>query len=242
MYLFLKRLIDLTVSLILFLVMLPFMLPIAVILLLTGEHYVFYRQKRIGYKNNYFHIIKFATMLKDSPNMGTGLITVRKDPRLLPIGGFLRMTKINELPQIINVIRGDMSLVGPRPLVDQTFNAYTEEVRNQVYDSPPGVTGIGSIIFRDEEQLLTNTKMDRVEYYKKVIAPYKGELEMWYNRHKNLRVDFWILFLTAWSIISPDTKLPHKVFKNLPQRTFADIAQTRPVFNAADLKKRSVHP
>ncbi|WP_300603477.1 sugar transferase [Niabella sp.] len=223
MYSFFKRLFDLLVSLTVFIVILPLTIPIVIILLLTGEHYIFYRQKRIGYKNNYFHIIKFATMLKNSPNMGTGLITVRNDPRLLPIGGFLRMTKINELPQILNVIKGDMSLVGPRPLVDKTFNAYPHAVKSRVYDSVPGITGIGSIIFRDEEQLLTNTKMDRVEYYEKVIAPYKGELEMWYHQHKSLRVDFWIIFLTGWSIINPKTQLPHKVFRNLPQRTFTDI-------------------
>ncbi|ANH80923.1 sugar transferase [Niabella ginsenosidivorans] len=223
MYPFFKRLIDLFVSLIVLCILLPFMLPIVIILLLTGEHYVFYLQKRIGYKNRYFNIIKFATMLKNSPNMGTGLITIRKDPRLLPIGGFLRMTKINELPQILNVIKGDMSIVGPRPLVDKTFNAYPEAIRNKIYDSVPGITGIGSIIFRDEEDLLTNTKMDRTEYYEKVIAPYKGELEMWYNKNKSLRVDFWIIFLTAWSIINPDTKLPHKVFNGLPQKDLSDI-------------------
>ena len=157
-------------------------------------------------------------MLKNSPNMGTGLITVRKDPRLLPIGGFLRMTKINELPQILNVLKGDMSIVGPRPLVDKTFNAYPEDIRYKIYDSVPGITGIGSIIFRDEEDLLTNTKMDRQEYYNTVIAPYKGELEMWYNKNKSLLVDFWIIFLTAWAIINPKTQLQHKVFKDLPKR------------------------
>lgn len=218
MYSIIKRLFDILVSGIAFIVLLPFMIPIVIILLLTGEHYVFYLQKRIGYKKKYFNIIKFATMLKDSPNLGTGLITVRKDPRLLPIGGFLRMTKINELPQILNVLKGDMSIVGPRPLVDKTFNAYPAEVQEKIYDSKPGITGIGSIVFRDEEELLTNTKMDRAEYYNTVIAPYKGELEMWYNKHKSLSTDFWIIFLTAWSIIKPDSQLHYKVFKDLPKR------------------------
>ncbi|MCU7694626.1 sugar transferase [Haoranjiania flava] len=218
MYPLIKRLFDILVSGIAFIVLLPFMIPIVIILLLTGEHYVFYLQKRIGYKRQYFNIIKFATMLKDSPNLGTGLITVRKDPRLLPIGGFLRMTKINELPQILNVLKGDMSIVGPRPLVDKTFNAYPAEVQEKIYDSKPGITGIGSIVFRDEEELLTNTKMDRAEYYNTVIAPYKGELEMWYNKHKSLSTDFWIIFLTAWAIISPSSQLHYKVFKDLPKR------------------------
>lgn len=218
MYPLIKRLFDILVSGIAFIILLPFMIPIVIILLLTGEHHVFYLQKRIGYKNRYFNIIKFATMLKNSPNMGTGLITVRKDPRLLPIGGFLRMTKINELPQILNVLKGDMSIVGPRPLVDKTFNAYPIEVRERIYDSKPGITGIGSIVFRDEEELLTNTKMDRTEYYNTVIAPYKGELEMWYNTHRSFSVDMWIIFLTAWAIIKPDSQLHYKVFKDLPKR------------------------
>ncbi|HEU0227856.1 MAG TPA: sugar transferase [Arachidicoccus soli] len=218
MYSFLKRLTDLTLSLIAFLILLPFMVPIVILLLLTGEHHVFYYQRRIGYKNKYFNIIKFATMLKNSPNMGTGSITMRNDPRLLPLGKFLRMTKINELPQILNVLKGDMSLVGPRPLVDKTFNAYPDAIRNKIYDSKPGITGIGSVIFRDEEALISNAKIPPHEFYDLVIAPYKGELEIWYNQHKSLKVDFWIIFLTAWAIINPKTQLQFKIFKGLPKR------------------------
>lgn len=218
MYYFIKRISDLIICLIVFLVLIPFMLPIVIILLVTGEHYVFYYQKRLGYKNRYFNIIKFATMLKNSPNIGTGTITVRNDPRLLPIGKFLRITKINELPQILNVIKGNMSLVGPRPLVDKAFNAYSEEVRSIIYESKPGITGIGSIIFRDEEALITNANISPQAYYENVIAPYKGALEMWYYEHKSMRVDLWIIFLTAWAILKPETQLQFKVFKDLPKR------------------------
>lgn len=218
MYLFLKRSLDIIFSLIAILILLPFILPIILILRLTGEGYIFYYQKRIGYKNKYFNIIKFATMLKNSPNMGTGSITLRNDPRLLPMGKFLRMTKINELPQILNVLKGDMSLVGPRPLVDKTFNAYPEEIRYKVYDSKPGITGIGSVIFRDEEEMISNATIPPHEFYEKVIGPYKGELEMWYREHKGLWTDTLIIFLTAWVIIFPQSKLMYKVFKGLPQR------------------------
>lgn len=217
-YSIIKRLFDILVSGIAFIVLLPFMIPIVIILLLTGEHYVFYLQKRVGYKNRPFHIMKFATMLKDSPNIGTGSITVRKDPRLLPIGGFLRMTKINELPQILNVLKGEMSLVGPRPLMEKSFLMYPQHVQEKVYNSKPGITGIGSVIFRDEEKLVSETTMDKYEYYKQVIMPYKGELELWYNKHKSLSTDFWIIFLTAWAIISPSSQLHYKVFKDLPKR------------------------
>ena len=141
---------------------------------ITGERQVFYLQKRLGYKNKIFNIIKFATMLQNSPNIGTGLVTLRNDPRVTAVGKFLRISKLNELPQILNVIKGDMSIVGPRPLVDKTFNDYPENIRYKIYDSKPGITGIGSIIFRDEEYLLSNCKIPPEEYYEKVIAPYKG--------------------------------------------------------------------
>jgi len=220
MYLFIKRLVDIILTVIAVIVLLPFMLPIVIILRLTGEGYVFYYQKRIGYKNSYFNIIKFATMLKDSPNIGTGSITLRNDPRLLPLGKFLRKTKINELPQILNVLKGDMTLVGPRPLVDRTFNAYPEDIRFKVYDSKPGITGVGSVFFRDEEAIISNSSLPPHEFYEKVIAPYKGALEMWYNSHKSLFVDFMILFLTFWVIVFPTSKLMYKIFKDLPEKSF----------------------
>jgi lipopolysaccharide/colanic/teichoic acid biosynthesis glycosyltransferase len=219
-YRFIKRFFDLLFSLVFLIVLSPILLPIAIILKLTGEHYIFYLQKRIGYKNKYFNIFKFATMLKNSPNMGTGSITLRNDPRLLPLGKFLRKTKINELPQIINVLLGNMSIVGPRPLVDRTFNAYPEDMRNKVYDTVPGITGVGSVFFRDEESLISNSGKPPHEFYAAVIAPYKGALEMWYNQHQSFYVDFMIIFLTAWVVIFPKSKLMFKIFKNLPQRTF----------------------
>jgi lipopolysaccharide/colanic/teichoic acid biosynthesis glycosyltransferase len=224
MYPVIKRFFDIVLALIALIILSPLLLPIALILRLTGEGYVFYYQKRIGYKNSYFNIIKFATMLKNSPNMGTGIITLRNDPRLLPIGKFLRKTKINELPQVLNVLKGDMSWVGPRPLVDKTFNAYPETMRFKVYDSKPGMTGIGSIVFRDEEALISHANMPPHEFYEKVIAPYKGELELWYNQHKNFWVDFLILFLTGWVVLFPKSNITHKVFKDLPVRSLTAAA------------------
>lgn len=223
MYTLLKRLFDILVSCVLLLVLFPVLLPISLILKFTGEGYIFYYQKRIGFKNKYFNIIKFATMLKDSPNIGTGSITLRNDPRLLPAGKFLRMTKINEIPQILNVIKGDMSLVGPRPLVDRTFNAYPENIRPLVYQSKPGITGIGSVIFRDEEALISKSSLPPHEFYEKVIAPYKGALELWYNENKSLGVDFKILFLTVWAVVFPKSKLVYRSFKGLPQAPVSDI-------------------
>lgn len=218
MYLFLKRLIDLLISGITFILMLPIFLPVLIALKLTDEGEAFYFQKRIGYKKKYFDIWKFATMLKNSPSIGSGSITLRNDPRVTKVGKYLRITKLNELPQIINVLKGDMSIVGPRPLVDKTFNAYTPEVQERVYNSKPGITGIGSIIFRDEERLISNSDMEPHAYYGKYIAPYKGALEMWYQENKSTMTDILLIFLTAWVIIFSKSELPYKIFSDLPPR------------------------
>ena len=217
-YLFIKRFFDIVASVMAIVVLSPLLIPIIIALKLTGEGYIFYYQKRIGYRNKYFNIIKFATMLKNSPNMGTGVITLRNDPRVLPLGGFLRKTKINELPQVFNVLLGDMSIVGPRPLVDKTFNAYPEHIRYKVYHCKPGITGIGSVVFRDEEKLMSSTKLPPAEFYEKQIAPYKGELELWYQRNQSFWVDLMIIFLTVWVVIFPKSRLMYKVFKGLPKR------------------------
>jgi len=219
MYPFVKRFFDIVVSLTLLVILSPLLIPIIILLRFSGEGYVFYYQKRIGYKNTYFNIIKFATMLKNSPNMGTGSITLRNDPRLLPMGKFLRKSKINELPQILNVLKGDMSLVGPRPLVDKTFTAYPETLRYKVYDSIPGITGIGSVVFRDEEALISAASMPPHQFYEQYVAPYKGSLEIWYNQHKSFLVDTKILFLTVWAVLFPSSKLVNSFFPELPQRT-----------------------
>ena len=213
-----KRIIDLLLSAIALIVLSPLFIVVSIILLLTGEHEVFYFQKRKGYKNTDFDIWKFATMQKNSPNIGTGEITLRNDPRVTAFGSFLRKTKINELPQIINVLKGDMSIVGPRPLMAVSFNLYNDEVKQQIYDSKPGITGIGSLIFRDEEKLLSEAADPRAMYDS--IYPYKGQLELWYRQHQSLVTDFEIIFLTAWSIIFPANNLAQKFFKNLPQRPF----------------------
>ena len=155
MYIFFKRLLDITVSFITLIILLPIFVPIIIILRFSAEGEVFYFQDRYGIHNSRFQIWKFATMLKNSMNIGTGSITLQSDPRVTKIGSFLRKTKINELPQIINILKGELSLVGPRPLVAKTFTAYSKEVQSKIYNVKPGLTGIGSIIFRDEESIIS---------------------------------------------------------------------------------------
>ena len=221
MYNLSKRFLDIIVSLIALTLLLPLFIPIIILLRITAEGEVFYFQERIGLKNSRFQIWKFATMLKNSMNMGTGSITLQNDFRVTPIGKFLRKTKINELPQIINILKGDISLVGPRPLVTKTFSAYTEEIQSKIYNVKPGLTGIGSIVFRDEESLISAVKdEDPHEFYKRVIAPYKGELEMWYQKNKSFFLDLQLIFMTAWVILFPESRLYEKWFRDLPKRNF----------------------
>ena len=145
----------------------------------------------------------------------------KNDFRVTRPGKFLRKTKINELPQIINILKGDISIVGPRPLVNKTFNAYSEKIKSKIYDIKPGLTGIGSIVFRDEESLISSVQgEDPHQFYRRVIAPYKGEIEMWYQKNMSLLLDFKLIFLTAWLIIFSKSKLYEKWFKDLPDRNF----------------------
>jgi lipopolysaccharide/colanic/teichoic acid biosynthesis glycosyltransferase len=213
-----KRIFDFFLALAALILLSPFLIPVWIILLCTGEHEVFYLQKRVGYKNSRFRILKFATMMKASPGMGTGSLTITNDPRVFPFGKFLRKTKINELPQIINVLIGNMSFVGPRPQMEVDFYKFPEHVQAVIYNSNPGITGIGSIIFRDEEKWISNAQGDKHEFYKNHIAPYKGELEIWYQHNLSFHTDLMLLFLTAWVIVAPKSNLVYTVLKNLPEK------------------------
>ena len=223
MYSITKRIFDILSSSIAILILSPLLIPVIIGLRLTGEGYVWYKQERVGYRNRNFLIWKFATMLKDSANMPGGIMTTKKDPRITPMGGFLRKSKINELPQLFNIFFGHMSVVGPRPVMRVSFDAYPKEVQKTIYNVKPGLTGIGSIIFRDEEELITKVKNnggDLWVFYKGKIYPFKGELELWYQKHKSFILDMKLIFLTAWVILSPSSKLYEKWFSNLPKRNF----------------------
>ena len=150
--------------------------------------------------------------------MGTGSLTVKNDPRVFPFGRFLRKTKINELPQIFNILIGDMAVVGPRPQMEVDFLKFPQHVREVIYNSVPGMTGIGSIIFRDEEKWVSAHEGDKHEYYMNYIAPYKGKLELWYHEHLTFRTDVMLVFLTVWVILFPGSGLVHKIFRDLPSK------------------------
>jgi len=192
----------------------PFLLPIAVILRFTGEGEIFYRQQRVGLGGEHFGLLKFATMLKNSPSIGSGTITVKGDPRILPFGHFLRKTKINELPQILNIFLGDMSVVGPRPMVPGTFEKYGES-RHEIAKIRPGLTGVGSIIFRDEEDFLAAQDDAQAVYFDEIV-PYKVKLELWYLEHASLVLYIKLIVLTAWVVLFPGSTLHKRWLSGIP--------------------------
>jgi lipopolysaccharide/colanic/teichoic acid biosynthesis glycosyltransferase len=209
------RLLDVVLSVIAILIFSPILLPIIFLLKVTGEGEVFYRQERIGKNQKPFQLLKFATMLKNSPSMAGGTITIADDPRILPLGRILRKTKINELPQLLNVLIGDMSLIGPRPMVKNNFDYYDEKDKEIIASVRPGLSGIGSIIFRDEETILGNIA-NREEFYRLSIAPYKAELEKWFVSNYSMRVYFILIIATIFVVIKPNTKFVFRIFSTIP--------------------------
>lgn len=218
MYRFLKRALDILLSGVAILALSPLLVPVMLVLKCTGEHDIFYGQTRIGLHNRKFRIWKFATMLRNSPNMAGGLHTTTKDPRVLPFGRFLRKTKINEIPQIFNIFLGDMSIIGPRPLVDKTFEPYPQEVKDRIYSVRPGLSGIGSIVFRDEERIISESKLAPDDCYAREIAPFKGALEMWYLDHFGFWTDLKLFFATAWVVLFPRSAIVETWFPGLPRK------------------------
>lgn len=209
------RILDILFSALAMLVLLPFMIPVMIALKLTGEHDIFYCQERIGKGGKPFKVIKFATMLRDSPNLPGGLITADNDPRLLPMGNFLRRTKINELPQLANIFIGQMSVIGYRPFAKKHYDLYSDEVKRNIQQIAPGLSGIGSVVFRNEEEILHSVS-DREHFHDDIITPYKGQLECWYVQNRNVVNYFKLIICTVLIVLKPDSMLWTKWFKELP--------------------------
>lgn len=192
----------------------PIFLIIILILKCTGEGEIFFLQKRVGKNKNYFSLFKFATMLKNSQNIGTGTITIKDDPRILPIGKFLRYTKLNELPQLLNIFIGDMSIIGPRPQTQRCYDAFPKNFQNIISQMKPGLSGIGPIVFRAEEDILNDK--NSIIFYDNVISPYKAELESWYINKQEISTYFLLIFITVYVVIKPSSPLVWKIFNDLP--------------------------
>lgn len=208
-----QRFLDIMLSGIALLVLSPLLLPVMLALRLTGEGEVFYVQQRVGRGGQPFGLYKFATMLKDSPNVGTGTVTVKDDPRVLPFGRLLRKTKLNELPQLLNIVKGDMSIVGPRPQTQRCFDAFPPRSQAEIVKVRPGLSGIGSIVFRDEEELM-HASAEPERFYDEVIMPYKGELEEWYVVNQGLGIYMFSILATAWVVLFPKTQLVRRLLND----------------------------
>jgi len=219
-----KRLFDIIFSLVVLILFSPFGIIIMLILKFTGEGEIFYKQSRSGQNGEPFGLFKFVTMVKDSPNLGAGDITLKEDPRVLPFGKFLRKTKLNEFPQFINVFIGEMSIVGPRPLVKNQYDMIPEDFKQKIKLLKPGITGIGSIVFRDEERFLEDNDEDSNEFYKTEIVPFKAKLECWYEENASFIIDILLIFTTIIMIFCPRFNLHKYFFGDLPHH---------PLFNPA---------
>jgi len=212
-----QRFFDIFFSGLALLALAPLLIPIMIILKFTGEGEIFFTQQRVGKDGEMFGLLKFATMLKDSPNIGTGTITVKGDPRVLPFGKFLRKSKINELPQLINILKGEMSVIGPRPQDLRCFVVFNKEDQENIKQVRPGLSGIGSIFFRDEETILDRAE-DKEEFYDKVISPYKGVIESWYVKNQTIFLYFQLIWLTVIVVLFSDKEVEYnRIFKNFPK-------------------------
>ena len=209
------RIFDIIISLVALIFLSPIFIIVCLILFRTGEHKIFYLQHRLGLNGKKFKVIKFATMLENSPNIGSGTITSRNDPRILPVGRVLRKTKINELPQLANVLVGDMSLIGPRPHVARDLKGIPKSLLQEILGCKPGLSGVGSIFFRNEEEIL-QTFNDPRPFYDSVIAPFKAELELWYIENKCLKLYFVMIIFTVVTVFFGNSDSLFKRFSDFP--------------------------
>ena len=196
-----KRCFDFVLSLIALIVLSPILIAVALIIKFGSPGPVFYRGLRIGLRGRPFHICKFRTMVIDAERLG-GSATAEDDPRITPIGKFLRRHKLDELPQFFNVFFGDMSLVGPRPEVEKYVQMYTDEER-AILDLKPGITDWASIWNSNEAAVLEGSK-DPEKTYEQLIRPTKLALQLFYARSHSLSIDIKILVHTFCKLLFKD--------------------------------------
>lgn len=210
------RTLDILFSLLAVLLLSPVLALVTLVLLCTGEHQVLYRQIRVGRQDRPFNLLKFASMKKDS-EMSGGLLTTENDSRVLPFGRFLRATKLNELPQLFNVLCGDMSVIGPRPQVKAHYDFYNAHVKAKLATVRPGLSGSGSIVFRNEQALYDGSAENADDLYEQKIAPYKGEAEAWYVDNYSIKNYLKLILLTIEAVIRPGSMQYTRWLENFPE-------------------------
>ena len=188
-----KRIFDFICSTLGLIILSPILIAIVVKIKIDSDGPVFFKQIRVGEKKKEFEILKFRTMVVDAEKLGRQ-ITVGNDSRITKVGGFLRKYKLDELPQLINVFKGDMSLVGPRPEVPRYVKLYNEEQR-KVLEVKPGITDLASIRYRDENDLLGEAE-NPDDFYINIIMPDKLALNLEYINKNNIFFDIYIILKT----------------------------------------------
>ncbi|MFN8468697.1 MAG: sugar transferase [Caldilineaceae bacterium] len=193
-----RRMVDILVTLCGITLLLPVLLVLAVWILGDSRGPVFYRATRVGRYGMPFHLYKFRTMVVNADQVGPG-ITTAQDKRITRSGRFLRRTKLDELPQLINVLMGDMSLVGPRPEDPRYVALYTKE-QQQILSVPPGITSAASLTYRHEEQLLAGP--DWQAQYLQTVMPTKIAIDLEYEAHRTLWSDFKLVLRTVMAMFA----------------------------------------
>ncbi len=211
-----QRLFDILLSGTAIFILAPLLLTVTILLRFTGEGEVLFAQNRIGKAGAKIRILKFATMLKDSPKLGTGTVTLKHDPRVLPVGRVLRKTKINELPQLLNILKGDMSIIGPRPQTPRCFEAFPKSSREVIVSVRPGLSGVGSIFFRNEESMMHDAD-NADEMYDNIVMPFKGQLEEWYVENRSFILYLLLIMSTIFVVIFGKIPFMHSIFSSTPR-------------------------
>ncbi len=211
-----QRFLDIIFSTLALLILFPLFFMVSIILKFTGEGEIFYKQERVGLNRKKIFLFKFATMVKNSENIGTKTLTLHNDPRILPFGKFLRRSKINELPQLLNILIGDMSVIGPRPQTKECFSYFPETDKDKIVSVRPGLSGAGSILFRNEDQM-TRESPEPSKFYEEVIMPYKSKIEISYIENRTNFTYFYLILLTIVAVVSPKSSLLKNFYLKLPE-------------------------
>ena len=215
MYPYFKRFCDIIFALMGLLVTSPIVLTVIVLKKLAGEQEIFYIKGRVGKGERLFPFIKLSSMTPAKKGEKTSSLTLSNDSRITPLGHFIRKTKIDEFPQFVNIIRGELSFVGPRPMMPKIYKDYSKGVKAELSKIRPGVTGLATVVFRNEAQLLAESEFKcEIEFHKKVISPIKGRLELLYINKQGFVLDFTILLLTFWQLFNPQSLLAYKWMLN----------------------------
>ncbi len=193
--LFAKRVMDIAVSFVLLILMLPFMIVAGIAVKLTSKGPMFYLQKRIGLYGKPFSIYKFRTMVQNADKIGAHVTVGEKDPRITKVGHFLRITRIDEFPQMLNVLKGDMTIIGTRPEVPRYVDQYTDEMKATLL-MQPGASGAASIAYSKENEMLKDVENPE-QYYVDVILPDKMTINLAYLKNFSIWKDFALIFRTV---------------------------------------------